>query len=214
MSELRTESYLAQLRRWPASGRHLLAQFDDESVVVYQAYRPEIGRFAASNGYFGAGFSLARMSWIKPGFLWTMYRSGWGEKPDQETVLAVRLKRSAFDEILRNAVPSSWDRKGTRKDWQAAVGASSVRLQWDPDHHPTGAPEARRAIQLGLRGATLARYAREWIRSIEDISGLVALQRALVREGRIGELVTPAEAPYPVSSEVASQICLAEGEQA
>src|SRR6185369_9587101 len=60
-----TELYSAQTARWPKTGRHILAQFDDESVVVYQAYRPAIGRFAAEHGYFGGEFSLSRMSWIK-----------------------------------------------------------------------------------------------------------------------------------------------------
>lgn len=39
---LHFEPYLDQLPDWPAAGRHILAQFDEESVVVYQAYRPEI----------------------------------------------------------------------------------------------------------------------------------------------------------------------------
>ena len=30
-------------------------------------------------------------------------------------------------------------------------GRSEVRLQWDPDHHPDGSPQRRKAIQLGLR---------------------------------------------------------------
>ncbi|WP_293060831.1 hypothetical protein [Okeania sp. SIO2B3] len=29
-------------------------------MVVYQAYRPKIGKFAASKGYFGGEFSLTR----------------------------------------------------------------------------------------------------------------------------------------------------------
>ncbi len=58
-----TETYLAQNERWPKEGRRILAQFDAELVVVYQAYRPEIGHFAARNGYFGGAFSLSRMSW-------------------------------------------------------------------------------------------------------------------------------------------------------
>lgn len=37
-----------QSERWPRSGRHILDQFDPESVIVYQAYRPSIGRFAAA----------------------------------------------------------------------------------------------------------------------------------------------------------------------
>ena len=44
---LTTEPYLVQDPRWPTSGRHILAQFDAESVVVYQAYSPAIGHFAA-----------------------------------------------------------------------------------------------------------------------------------------------------------------------
>lgn len=55
------EPYVEQLPHWPRGGRHILAQFDDESVVVYQAYRPEIGRYAAAHGAFGAGFSFSRM---------------------------------------------------------------------------------------------------------------------------------------------------------
>src|SRR3954452_223483 len=104
---LRTAPYLEQRRRWPASGRHVLAQFDADSVVVYQAYRPEIGHFAAEHGYVGGPFRLGRMSWVKPNFLWMMFRSGWGEKTDQEVTLAVRLRRGEGDEELRGGVPSS-----------------------------------------------------------------------------------------------------------
>src|SRR6266404_7062103 len=104
-----TERYLEQVKRWPASGRHILAQFDTDTVVVYQAYRPIIGLFAAMNQRFGGEFSFNRMSWIKPNFLWMMYRSGWGAKEGQEVTLAVRMRRDAFDEILRLAVHSTFD---------------------------------------------------------------------------------------------------------
>ena len=60
---LETEPYLAQAARWPSSGRHILAQFDDESIVVYQAYRPSIGRHAAEQGYFGGDFKLTGGFW-------------------------------------------------------------------------------------------------------------------------------------------------------
>src|SRR6185295_3805568 len=148
--KLTTESYQAQIARWPRSGRHILAQFDDDSVVVYQAYRPSIGRFAAEHGYFGGEFSLDRMSWIKPNFLWMMYRCGWAAKEGQEVVLAVRLQRAGFDAILAEAVHSSYVAAvyGDEATWQAAVNRSDVRLQWDPDHNPAGAKLERRAIQL------------------------------------------------------------------
>ena len=133
-----------------------------------------------------AAFSLGRMSWIKPNFLWMMYRSGWGTKEGQEVTLAVRLRRDAFDEILRLAVHSTFvpEVYETDEAWKRAVAGSDVRLQWDPDHGPSGNPVERRAIQLGLRGDVLARYAREWLLGVEDISDFVAEQRA------------NAEAPY------------------
>lgn len=160
---LLTEPYDCQKDRWPPSGRHILAQFDDESMIVYQPYRPAIGHFAARHGYFGGEFSLGRMSWIKPNFLWMMYRSGWGTKEGQEVTLAVRLRRDAFDEILGLAVHSSFvpEVYRTHEAWKAALDRSPVRLQWDPDHGPSGTPVERRAIQLGLRGEVLARFARE-----------------------------------------------------
>jgi hypothetical protein len=195
-----TEPYLAQSARWPAAGRHILAQFDDSSVVVYQAYRPAIGLYAAAHGRFGASFSLGRMSWIKPNFLWMMYRSGWGSKVDQQVTLAVRLRRSGFDEILRLAVHSSFAASiyQSESEWNRALARSPVRIQWDPDHHPSGAPLGRRAVQLGLRGDVLKRYAGDWIVAIDDISEFVAAQSRHMAARAWNALITPKESVYPV----------------
>jgi len=199
--KLHVEPYQTQSSRWPASGRHILAQFDDESVVVYQAYRPGIGHFVAREGYFGGDFKLSRMSWIKPNFLWMMYRSAWATKEDQEVVLAIRLQRPAFDSILAKAVPSTFqaDLFPDHAAWQHAVADSNVRVQFDPDHGPSGSPVERRAIQLGLRGETLSRYAREWIVDIEDISFFVREQHQHVLAGRLDLLTTPTEDVFPVA---------------
>jgi hypothetical protein len=177
---LLTEPFDAQSKRWPSTGRVILAQFDADSIFVYQAYSPAIGRFAAEHGYFGGDFKLDRMTWIKPNFLWMMYRSGWGTKAGQEITLAVRLKRSAFDQILAVADHSSFnpDAYNTQDIWKRQVADSDVRLQWDPDHAPDGRPVERRAIQLGLRGGAIAKFSRDWIVAIEDISDFVAEQRA------------------------------------
>ncbi len=198
---LECQGYLAQRAVWPASGRHILAQFDDRSIVVYQAYRPSIGRYAAEHGRFGEGFSFDRMSWIKPSFLWMMYRCGWATKQGQEVVLAVRVCREGFDRILSEAVhstfvPGCYDSEAT---WRDAVARSHVRLQWDPDHDPYGGKVERRAIQLGLRGPALAAYGREWITSIEDVTDFVREQHELVRRKKLDELMTPKEEVYPVA---------------
>ncbi len=199
MSALVLEAWSAQQPVWPATGCHMLAQFDEDTVVVYQAFRPSIGDFAAQRGYFGGDFSLGRMSWIKPNFLWMMYRCGWATKEGQEVVLAIWLARAAFDRILADAVPASFERAQypDRAAWADAVKTSEVRLQWDPDHDPHGRPMARRAVQLGLRGSVLASYARPWVRRIEDITPLVREQRERFQTGGGEALHTPRERVYP-----------------
>lgn len=195
---LLTERYAAQAERWPTSGRHILAQADSESIIVYQAYPPAIGSYAAQCGRFGGEFSYSRMSWIKPGFLWMMYRSGWGTKPRQEVTLAIRLRRSCFDQLLGEAVPSTYE--GTAyvdyEAWQQGVHRSPVRVQWDPDRNPQGSPLQRRAIQLGLRGHALEAYGRRETIEIVDISTFVAEQRQNADRQRLRDLFTPLEAVY------------------
>jgi hypothetical protein len=196
-----TTPYLEQRAVWPASGRHILARFDDDTIVVYQAYRPAIADFAVAHQRFGGEFSLARMSWIKPNFLWMMYRCGWATKVGQERVLAVRMRRAGFDEILAGAVHSSFVAEvyGDAESWRRAIDASPVRLQWDPDHDPHGAPQIRRAIQLGLAKQPLRSYAQEWIVAIEDVTPFVRAQHAHVVAGRLDDLATPTERVYPVA---------------
>jgi hypothetical protein len=195
---LAMSSYAEQMKCWPQTGRHILAQFDDETIIVYQAYSPGIGRFAAQNGCFGGDFKYSRMSWIKPNFLWMMYRCQWGQAKGQEVVLAIRLRRRFFDSLLEQAVSSSFNAAafGSREDWAAAVARSDVRLQWDPDHLPTGEKCERRAIQIGLRGAALEAYGKREIVQILDISALVADQRPNIREWKTGTLMTPTERVY------------------
>ncbi len=209
--KLLTTSYVIQTAQLPQIGRHIVAQYDETSVVVYQAYRPEIAHFAVEHGYFGGEFSFSRMSWIKPNFLWMMYRSGWGTKAEQEVILAVQIKRSAFDAILAIAVHSSFvpEVYTSQVEWRQTVAQSSVRLQWDPDHHPSGAKLERRAIQLGLRSDVLAKYARDWIVDIEDITDFVQHQYQVVRSQDWTQLLVPSEAVYPVTDpEIARRLQL------
>lgn len=206
--ELRTEKYLVQLEKWPKEGKYILAQYDEKSVIVYQAYRSSIGHFAAENKYFGGEFSLSRMSWIKPNFLWMMYRCGWATKEGQEVVLAIKMKREGFETILSNAIHSSFQNKlyQNQAEWQKALRHSDVRLQWDPDHDPMGNKQQRRAIQLGLSGKTLELYSKQWIIDITDISEFVREQRENIHREHCSKLVTPLEQIYPLDNELARQL--------
>ena len=194
---IQLENYNEQRLRWPKSGRHILAQYDHDSIIVYQAYRPEIGLFAVENQYFGGEFRLSRMSWIKPNFLWMMYRSNWGQAVGQEVVLAIRLKKTFFEKILEMAVPSTFNSSlySTNEEWKKTVQNSDVRLQWDPDHNPSGNKCERRAIQLGLRGEILAEYSKEMIIEIINISELLTQQRKNVPDA-YEKLLIPKEDTY------------------
>lgn len=196
--KLATEPYIDQSRRWPDAGQHILAQFDDDTIIVYQAYSPDIGEYALRHGAFGGDFKYSRMSWIKPNFLWMMYRSSWGQAQGQEVVLGIRLRRTFFDSLLGQAVPSSFSRTlFTDHDaWKEAVSKSDVRLQWDPDHLPTGEKTERRAIQLGLRGELLASYGKREIVEITDMREFVAAQRGNVDNWKSGNLLTLSEHAY------------------
>ena len=195
--KLELEKYKEQIKDWPNTGHHLMAQYNEETIVVYQSYRNEIGHFAARNQFFGGAFSLERMTWIKPNFLWMMYRNGWGTKEGQEVVLAIHLKRGAFEKYLRNAVYSSFNQVEDQPqgEWKEDVKNSGVRLQWDPDHDPYGAKLERRAIQIGLRNDFIKSYAKEDIVLIEDISSFVAEQYEHVKNNDLDNLMVPLEKP-------------------
>ncbi|MET0355460.1 MAG: DUF4291 domain-containing protein [Cellvibrio sp.] len=199
--------YKEQVKEWPGAGEHILANYDDESISVYQAYRPAIADYAVKHQHFGGEFSFTRMSWIKPNFLWMMYRSGWASKEGQERILEIRLKRSFFDEILLHAVPSSFYPQSftTRDEWQIAIAESDVRLQWDPDHDPQGNPVERRAIQLGLRGDILKRFAKNELLYISDATEFVIAQRDNITNQ--DKLITPAESVYiPTEASILQKI--------
>ncbi|MEJ5050845.1 DUF4291 domain-containing protein [Chryseobacterium culicis] len=201
---IKLKKYKEQLEDWPQEGHHIMAQYDDEKIIVYQSYRKEIGEFAVKNQFFGEGFSLERMTWIKPNFLWMMYRNGWGRKEDQEYVLAIHLKKDAFRKYLENAVYSSYNEKNgvSKEEWQNQVKESSVRLQWDPDHDPFGNKQERRAIQIGLRNEFTRSFAKDDILLIENISDFVKDQYQFVLNDDLDNLIIPEEKPLVFDDEV------------
>jgi hypothetical protein len=208
---LAIERYITQAEQWPSQGKHILAHYDAETIVVYQAYRPSIGKYAIEHGAFGGDFSYSRMSWIKPNFLWMMYRSGWGTKEGQDITLALRLRRTFFDHLLAQSVASSFDPSDytTHDDWALAVANSAVRLQWDPDHDPNGKLLLRRAIQLGLRGSVLEAFGRRELLDVIDMTEFVAVQRRQLLTFGLAQLKTPVERTYiPSDAAIARRLRL------
>lgn len=80
------------------------ATFDVNTITVYQAYGKKIALDASKNNKFQAPFSFNRMTWIKPSFLWLMERSNWGNKSNQNYILAIKIKRSFWEKSLNLGV--------------------------------------------------------------------------------------------------------------
>jgi hypothetical protein len=87
-----------------AAPYEIRADYNRETITVYQAYTKEIATPALREKRFVSPFSFHRMTWIKPSFLWLMERSNWGRKPGQEYVLAVRITRQGWEEALSQAI--------------------------------------------------------------------------------------------------------------
>lgn len=190
--------------------RAIRADFDARSIVVYQAYRPEIASAAVRAGRFVEPFSLNRMTWIKPSFLWMMERCGWASKPGQERVLAVRMSRAGWENALSLAALTTFE-PAISSDfdvWRAKLEAAPVRVQWDPERDLRGKQQEQRSIQVGLSRQIVARYVSEWTLEIRDITPLVHSLRHLLDSGRAAEAQRrlPHERPYPVSEALARQL--------
>ena len=196
--ELELENYTNQVKRWPNEGRHIMAQYTKDYVIAYQAFMPAIAEYAVQHQRFGGShYNLNRTSWIKTNFMWMMFRSGWATKPNQERILAIYIKADGFIEILRNAytVQKEKEMGVKREDVQ-------VRLQWDPDHDPTGEKMPRRAMQLGLKPKILTKFNDDWILGIRDITDMVREQQSFVEEKQLCDLMVPKETVYLPSDEL------------
>ena len=190
--------------------RLLLAAFDDHGIDVYQAFEPRIAADAVRLQRFGAGFGLDRMTWIKPSFGWMLYRSGHATKHRQERIVRVTIRHDAFLEALTAAVPTSFDPAlyPTESDWNVAIRRCEARYQWDPDRDLSLRPLPRRALQLGIAGSLIRRYATEWIVRIADVTELAhAVRDAVAAHAPLPEV--PAEREYPVPPALARQLGMA-----
>jgi hypothetical protein len=175
------------------------ADFDAETIVVHQAFAPNIAGPALANQKFVAPFSFNRMTWIKPSFLWLMERSGWGQKAGQEAILAVRILRARWDAALAEAVLTEHEVEGAR-----------VHVQWDPERSLRGEKPGHRSIQVGLSRHVIRQYVDEWIVSITDLGPLVRKLRDLRKTGAhdAARRLLPPERVYPVSAQIARRLAM------
>jgi hypothetical protein len=180
--------------------QQIRAVHDERTIRVYQAYDDRIADAALSKGTFvSPPFKMDRMTWIKPSFLWMMYRAGWGYKDaGQSRILAIDISREGFQWALEHSCPSHPEPSMSKENWAKVKAASPVRIQWDPERDLHLQPLPYRAIQIGLSGEAVSLYAREWIQQISDITPLAHRLHDLLAEGGNDEArhLLPDERPY------------------
>lgn len=182
--------------------RQIRAAFDDRTITVYQAYSPAIAESALAAGRFVPPFRLGRMTWIKPSFLWMMYRSGWASKLGQERILAISITRDGFEWAIAHSALSHHDPAvyADHAEWAERKATAPVRIQWDPERSLRLQPLSHRAIQIGLSGESACHYVQDWTTGITDVTGLAHAIRSLVTAGNLtaAKAKLPAERPYPL----------------
>ncbi len=188
------------------------ASFDRTTIVVYQAYAPNIAGPAVERQQFVPPFSLQRMTWIKPSFLWLMHRSNWAQKSGQEKILAIHITRESWEKVLGIGVLTAFEPSvhGTKDIWADAMANAEVHVQWDPERSLRGAALQRRSIQVGVGRSLISEYTERWITRIEDITSLVTKMRALLRGGdaTAASRLLPKENIYPLPPALARKLLI------
>ena len=186
--------------------REIRADFDRDTVVLYQAYSPVIADAALGAGTFVAPFSFHRMTWIEPSFLWLMHRSNWAQKSGQERVLCVRVKRSGWEKALSLAVTTSFEPTlyAEPDEWAAAFAAALVQVQWDTERSLRGAGLPHSSIQVGLSRHVIREYVGDWVAEIEDITPRVRKIHDLLQSGHADKAkrLLPPEKVYPLAAQI------------
>jgi Domain of unknown function (DUF4291) len=194
----------------PVPQQQIRGVYTADTITVYQAYSPEIVLPALNSGRFVAPFKRDRMTWIKPSFLWMMYRCGWGSKPGQEHVLAIEITRAGFEWALAHACLSHYDRDryASRQEWTGQLKASPVRVQWDPERSLSLQPLPHRSLQVGLSGQAVDRYIDDWTVNITDVTPTAHAIRDLLHAGdqTAAAALLPDERPYLLPDNIAAII--------
>ena len=163
------------------------ADYDAQTITVYQAYSRAIAQPALQAQKFVAPFSMSRMTWIKPSFLWLMERSNWAQKSGQECMLAIRMRRSGWDEALSRGVLTGFQAAVHQNlpSWNERFANALVHVQWDPERSIRGADLGYNSIQAGLSRHLIEKYVDDWIVEIRDVTPLAKKIHALVKNGQI-----------------------------
>jgi len=182
--------------------KEIRAFYTDNLVRVYQAYNNTIADSALKHKQFvSPPFKIERTTWIKPSFLWMMYRSGWATKENQNRILAIDITHQGFLWALEHSCLSHFDSRifPSKEEWEKVKSNSPVVVQWDPERDIHLNKLEYRAIQIGLTPPAAKLYTEQWIVNISDKTQLAQNIKSLIDNNKHMDAVSllPMEKLYP-----------------
>ncbi|UII26730.1 DUF4291 domain-containing protein [Fulvivirga maritima] len=186
------------------------ALYNDKSIAVYSAFSDSIADVAIQNQKLLPPFTYSRMTWIKPSFLWMMYRSDWGNRAGMNRILRIWINRKDWEAALKEAIlitPEPHVYKN-HKGWRAKLEKARVRVQWDPERDIENQRLDFKSIQVGITEKLSEVYAKKWISKIEDVTSLTHEMQGLVLRKNLSEAkkLLPVEIKYPVNKEIIASL--------
>jgi hypothetical protein len=194
--------------------KQIRAFYTGSTIRVYQAYSDKIADTALRHGTLvSPPFKMERMTWIKPSFLWMMYRSDWGKKESgQSRILAIDITREGFEWALEHSLISHKAKDYTNKEeWLKIKNTTPVRIQWDPERDLHSQPLEYRSIQIGLSKEAVSLYVNKWIQKIIEVTKLATEIHSLLEKNKLTEAssLLPKEIGYPVPNKLKDHLEIA-----
>jgi hypothetical protein len=180
------ENYSDRLKELPANGQNLIgylmknlhtidtppySYITKEYVVLYFINeKTTVASIIESQGLEKHDYSSLKADSIQLSFLSIMHHYNSREKENQESVLAVWIKKEAFKEILEKVNP-----------------------KWNPDYDYFGKEIIRQTIQLDLNEEDFEKLVKEKIEFVLDTSDFIKEQKQYINQNEIEKLMIPKE---------------------
>ncbi|EAY31762.1 DUF4291 domain-containing protein [Microscilla marina] len=182
------------------------ALYTPKHIALYAAFSSSIANVALKSQQLLPPFSYDRMTWVKPSYLWMMYRSDWAQKDNMQRILRIWIKRIDWELALKEAILTTPEAHvyNDAKKWRKQLDKARVRVQWDPERDIQNKHLSFKSIQVGIMPSLAETYAKKWIAKIEDVTPLTQHIRSLVVAQQFEQAtqLLPKEQAYPVEAEL------------
>eukprot|EP01107_Rhizomastix_libera_P000254 TRINITY_DN10452_c2_g1_i1.p1 TRINITY_DN10452_c2_g1~~TRINITY_DN10452_c2_g1_i1.p1 ORF type:complete len:1145 (+),score=355.65 TRINITY_DN10452_c2_g1_i1:10-3444(+) len=201
--QLPMETFISR-SRLPESGKHVVAQYDHDTIVLYLSLSQSVCTNFLQTGKFDGSHSI---NWFQTSFYGIVKQSKWGTKKDHERILAFRIPLSVFVQSLSIAVPSTFQKSESypsESQWKEAYERSETFFEWYGEIEIHGQAVKRKSIRLGLKAKSLTQMIHEKSLEMEDMTDFMRTQKQFSEMN--SELFSPLENVLILDAEISSHI--------